>query len=260
MALGSGGPRGLAHIGVIKALEEHQIPIDLIAGSSAGALIGGLYLALKSTAKLEAYVRSITYQDLTWMFLEHGSYSGLIGGHKIEQYLEKIIDGQTIESLPIPFAAVATDLATGTAVALEHGLLSHAIRASSSVPALIDTVHDHEQNLVDGGTSMPVPVPIVKTMGADYVIAVNLEVYPFSKTSDADHPPAVPDMGLAALHLLQFNLAKLICGGANCVITPDVAEISSLNLIKFVHGDEIIQKGYDAAQQMIPQIKKDLSI
>ena len=259
LALGSGGARGLAHIGVIKALEEHDIPIDMIVGSSAGALIGGVYLALGSIAELENFVHSLTYKDLAWMFLDIGSPSGLIRGNKIEQYLERVCSGLTIESLSRPFAAVATDLATGKAMPLRSGPLSRAIRASSSVPALIDAVELGGQRLVDGGTSFPVPVPIVRDLGADFVIAVNLDVYPFIQTGTASRPPTVSDMGRTAIELLRFNLANMLCRDANCTIVPDVARVSSLNLMKFIRGEEIIQKGYDAAMEIMPILKRDIS-
>ena len=177
LALGSGGAKGLSHIGVIKALEESNIPIDMIAGASAGALVGGAYLALGSIQKLEKYVTSLTYKDLAWIFLDLGSSSGIIKGDKIEQYLKELCSDKVIESLSIPFAAIATEVSTGKAVALRRGSLASAIRASGSVPALIGSVYLDGKHLVDGGASCPVPVPIVKDLGADYVIAVNLAKY-----------------------------------------------------------------------------------
>lgn len=260
LVLGSGGARGLAHVGVIKALEENNIPIDLIVGSSAGALVGGVYLAMQSIEKVEDYVRSITYKDLAWVFLDIGSLSGIIRGEKIELYLEKILFGQTIESLHKKFVAVATDLSTGKAVVLEKGSLARAIRASSAVPALIDSVHFDGLDLVDGGTSYPVPVPIARRFGAHYIIAVNLDVYPSIKRNGSLHLPTISDMGIAAIDLLRFNLAKQLCKGADRTILPDVGDISPINLVKFLDGEKIIERGYQAALKMIPKIKADLEM
>jgi len=258
LALGSGGPRGLAHIGVIKALVENGISIDMIAGSSAGALIGGVFLALGSIDKVEEYVHSLTYKKLAWMFLDLGSASGLIRGDNIEKYLEEILSGKTIESLLVPFAAVTTDLSTGDSVSVRTGLLSHAIRASSAIPALIESTHVHGRHLVDGGASAPVPVSIVKDLGAEYTIAVNLDVYSFIQPHTSSHSPTIPDMGRAAIELLRFNLAGLMCREADCIITPDVSHVSSLNLMKFIHGEDIVQKGYEAGIAAISKIKEDI--
>ena len=260
LALGSGGAKGLSHIGVIKALEESNIPIDMIAGASAGALVGGAYLALGSIQKLEKYVTSLTYKDLAWIFLDLGSSSGIIKGDKIEQYLKELCSDKVIESLSIPFAAIATEVSTGKAVALRRGSLASAIRASGSVPALIGSVYLDGKHLVDGGASCPVPVPIVKDLGADYVIAGNLDIYPFFQSDSSGRTPTVPVMGRTALEMLRFNLANLLCRDADLTIIPDVSHTSSFNLAKFVHGEEIIQKGYDAAMAMIPKIKEDLSL
>jgi NTE family protein len=258
LALGSGGPRGLAHIGIIKALVEHDIPIDIIAGSSAGALIGGVFLALGSISKVEEYVHSLTYKKLAWMFLDLSLTTGIIRGDKIEQYLEGILLGKTIESLKVPFAAVATDLSTGDIVPIQNGLLSHAIRASSAIPVLIDSIPINGKYCVDGGASAPIPVSVVKEMGSEYTIAVNLDTFSFIPPDISKQKAIIPNMGRVAIELLRFNLANLLCKEADCVIVPDVSRISSLNLMEFIRGEEIIQKGYEAGIAVIPKIKKDL--
>lgn len=257
LALGSGGPRGLAHIGVIKALVENKIPIDVIAGSSAGALIGGLYATLGSIDEVEKVARTITLKDLIWIFSDLGSLSGIIRGQKIEEFLAKILAKKTIETLSIPFAAVATDVITGEAVAIKNGDLAWAIRASGSVPALINTAYKDERCLIDGGGSFPVPVRTVKDMGATFVIAVNLDVYNFiDPQKNPQSQLNITDMGIAAIRLLRFNLARELCREADVTITPEVADISSINLIKMVHGEAIINKGYTAAQRLIPKIRE----
>jgi len=256
LALGSGGPRGLSHIGVIKALEEHHIPIDVIAGSSAGALIGGLYTALGSIEEVETIAKTITFKDLARIFTDFGSWSGIIRGRKVETFLAGMVKNRTIETLPIPFAAVATDISTGEGVDITKGDLSQAIRASSSIPALFDAAHRDEKYLVDGSGSFPVPVRTTKALGATRVIAVNLDSYHFVHPEGRQGKPTAADMGVAAVQLLRFNLAKELCREADVTIIPDVADISSVNLMQLVHGEDIIQRGYDAAQKAIPEIKK----
>jgi len=258
LALGSGGPRGLAHIGVIKALLDHDIPIDVIAGSSAGALIGGMYLALGSIEAVENIATSLTYKDILAAFVDFGSFSGIIKGIKLEDRLEKILHNQTIERLPIPFAAVATDILSGDAITITKGSLTKAIRASSSIPALIDAAHIGNSYLIDGGGSNPIPVSVARSLGGTRIIAVNLDAYKFTNEDDKHvfQRPSMANMGIAALNMLRHNLAKKLCEDADVTITPAVSSISSINLAQFLHGETIIQKGYDATLAVMPKIKR----
>lgn len=261
LALGSGGPRGLAHIGVIKALLEHRIPIDVIAGASAGSLIGGMYLALGSIQKVEDIAKSLSYKDIIAAFADFGSRSGIIKGVKMEQHLTHLLGRKKIENLPIPYAAVATDMTSGDTVTISRGSLVKAIRASSSVPALVDAAFFGKTYLIDGGGSNPVPVNVARDLGAKYVIAVNLDVYEFFNVNRLPAKmPSVTDMGLAALHMLRYNLAKKLCADADVTITPPVASISSINLTQFLHGEVIIRKGYEATISALPRIRQVLSV
>lgn len=261
LALGSGGPRGLAHIGVIKALLEHNIPIDMIAGASAGSLIGGIYLALGSIQKAEDIAKSLTYKDIIAAFADFGSRLGIIKGVKMEQHLARLLGRKTIERLPIPYAAVATDMTSGDTVTITKGSLVKAIRASCSIPALVDAAYFGKTYLIDGGGSNPVPVSVVRELGADFVIAVNLDVYEFINANTlSTRKPNVTDMGMAALHMLRYNLAKKICEDADVTITPAVASVSSMNLTQFLHGEAIIQKGYDATLTALPRIRQVLTV
>ncbi|MBI5019607.1 patatin-like phospholipase family protein [Candidatus Gottesmanbacteria bacterium] len=261
LALGSGGPRGLAHIGVIKALLEHRIPIDIIAGASAGSLIGGMFLALGSIQKVEDIAKTLSYKDIISAFADFGSRSGIIKGVKMEQHLGRLLGRKKIENLPIPYAAVATDMTSGDTVTITRGNLVKAIRASSSIPALVDAAYFGKTYLIDGGGSNPVPVSVARDLGADYVIAVNLDVYEFINANGfPGKKPNVTDMGLAALHMLRYNLAKKLCEDADVTITPPVASVSSINLTEFLHGESIIQKGYTATIAALPRIRQVLSV
>jgi NTE family protein len=260
LALGSGGARGLAHIGVIQALLESHIPIDIITGSSSGALIGGMYTSLGSIEKVKEITTSVTYKDLANVLMDIGSLSGVIRGKKLEEFLHAILDDQTIESLPLSFATVGTDLSTGLPVTFRSGDLVQAIRASSSIPAVFDAYVYNDMYIVDGGESLPVPVRTAKELGATFTIAVNLDVFDLPQIPTNGHKPNLKDMGVAALTLLRTNLSRELCREADITITPDVASTSSLNLVQFINGDEIIQKGYEAAIQEIPMIKEKLSL
>jgi NTE family protein len=158
LALGCGGARGLAHIGVIKTLVKNNIPIDYIAGSSIGALIGSLYAATLDILQVEKWFLELTYKDLIKVLLDPSLHSGLIKGEKFINFLQSKIGVRKIEELKIPFRAVATDLFTGKAVVFKKGDLGLAIRSSCAVPFLFSPVISGDKCLVDGGISMPVPV------------------------------------------------------------------------------------------------------
>jgi len=173
LALGSGSARGLAHIGVIQALEEADIKVDVIAGTSIGALIGAVY-ASDSLDSLES-----TFQELDWMKI--ASFfdvvfprSGLIDGAKVSGLVRTHIHVDRIEALPRRFASLATDIFTGEEVIISSGDVIEAVRASISVPGIFTPVRSNGRILVDGGLVNPVPVSVARSMGADIVIAVDL--------------------------------------------------------------------------------------
>jgi NTE family protein len=249
LALGSGGARGLAHIGVIKALLENGIPIDMVAGSSAGSLIGGLFLAFGSIQKVEAYALSLNFKDIVPLFADLGAATGIIRGGKIGEYLDDVLLHKNIEDLALPFAAVATNLSTGEPVVFTKGNLSQVIRASSAIPAIFNAVEIENRRLIDGGCSSPVPVRTTKKLGADIVIAVNLDIY------HTNEKPNVYDVSVAAVQDLRYNLAKELCREANITIIPEVSHVSPVDLTQFMHGEEIIAKGYAATLSIIPKIQ-----
>ncbi|HEY0720598.1 MAG TPA: patatin-like phospholipase RssA [Gammaproteobacteria bacterium] len=172
LVLGSGSARGWAHIGVIRALEEHGIRPDVVAGSSIGALVGASY-ASGHLDTLETWVRTMTFWDVVKL-LDIRLSGGLIEGESLMESMREQFAGHTIESLPIPFAAVATDLNSGREVWLQKGELRSAIRASIALPGLFSPTQIDHQWLVDGGIVNPVPVSVARAMGAEFIIAVNL--------------------------------------------------------------------------------------
>lgn len=174
LALGSGSAKGLSHIGVIKLLEEMDIKIDYIAGSSIGAMIGGAYAAGVSINEIEDIALKTDLASSVKYFLPTISKSGLISGTKVTEFLRDIVGDIKIENLKIPFTATATDILTGQEVNFSKGKLVEAIRASISVPIIFQPVIHDNQILVDGGLANPLPVNIVREMGADFIIAVNV--------------------------------------------------------------------------------------
>ncbi|MBW1979337.1 MAG: patatin-like phospholipase family protein, partial [Deltaproteobacteria bacterium] len=174
LALGSGSSRGWAHIGVIKALAEAGVHIDYVAGTSIGAVVGAVY-ASGRIAALENVVLNLDWKKVVNLFDVVFPKSGLIDGNKIAEFLRSNIGGgKNIEDLSLPFCAVSTDLATGNEVVIQDGDIIEAVRASISVPGIFTPVRKGNMILVDGGLVNPVPVSVVRKMGADLVIAVDL--------------------------------------------------------------------------------------
>jgi len=173
LALGSGSARGLAHIGVIRALKDADIHIDCVAGTSFGALIGAVYASGKLDSLQDAYL-AMDWKKIAYFFDVVFPKSGIIDGDKIADFLRDYLHSERIEDLPLPFKAVATELDSGKEEVIETGDVIDAVRASISVPGMFTPVRINEQVLVDGGLVNPVPVNVVRAMGADIVIAVDV--------------------------------------------------------------------------------------
>jgi len=175
LALGGGSARGLAHVGVIMALEAYNIPVDIIAGTSIGSVIGSLYASGATVRQLEEVALSIKKSKTLFMIDPVFPHSGLISGDRIEKMLNQFaIKDKTFDDLNIPFAAVATDVESGAEVILNQGKVIDAVRASISIPGIFTPVKYQNYYLVDGGVVDPVPVDVVKMMGGDIIIAVSL--------------------------------------------------------------------------------------
>lgn len=173
LALGSGGARGWAHIGVIRALERAGIPIDYIAGASIGAFVGAIYAA-GELDELEEFVRDLNWKMILSLFDVVFPTCGLLDGNKIYDLLTEHLQELCIEDAGIPFCCVATNLITGKEVLLRSGKMADAVRASISIPGIFTPFAHEGLYLGDGGIVNPVPVQVVRDMGADIVIAVNL--------------------------------------------------------------------------------------
>jgi NTE family protein len=259
LALGSGGAKGLAHIGVLKVLEKHNIPIDFIAGSSIGSFIGAHYAAHKNSEKLEQIIFSLNRKkgfqlfDPTWK-------GGFMKGHKTEQFIEEVLDGASFENLKIPYVAVGTDLNTAESVSFRSGSLVKAIRISISVPAFFQPIVHNKRLLADGGLSNPIPVDVARQMGADIVIAVNLDTVYVEKELQEMQMPALSKIPLHSINILRHNLALHSAKTADIVISPkDKLQIGLLGwntLFSTERAKIIIEAGEEAAEELMPQIKE----
>lgn len=172
LALGSGAARGLAHIGVIKALEEAGIHFDLIAGTSMGAFIGALYAAGVPIQRIEETALRIDWKSLAKLLDPVLPTSGLIDGKKLIAFMAELLPVRTFEELSIPLAITATDIETGEAIVIKQGDLLEALRAGLAFPGIFSPARFGDRFLVDGGLCHPVPIDIARNLGAERVIGV----------------------------------------------------------------------------------------
>jgi NTE family protein len=174
LALGGGGARGLAHIGVLRVLEDAGLPVGRIAGTSIGALVGGFYAAKGRVEPVESLALSLDWKYLARLFAPGFSIHGVVNDERIRRFIADFTGGPMIEDLPVPFSAVATDMETGAEVVFSKGPLVEAIMASISIPAVFRPVREGERLLADGGLANPLPVSVLRRQGADTVLAVNV--------------------------------------------------------------------------------------
>ncbi len=173
LALGGGAARGWAHIGILKKLDEAGIRPRVVVGTSIGAVVGGSWAAGK-LPELEAFARGLTKRSMLGLMDFHIPGSGLLAGDRLKRSLEEQFKGQLIEELPVKFAAVSTEIATGHEIWLTRGPLSDAMRASYALPGIFVPVQLAGRWLIDGALTNPVPVQVARALGAEMIIAVNL--------------------------------------------------------------------------------------
>jgi len=184
LALGAGAAKGFAHIGVLRALEEAGVRVDMIAGSSMGAIIGGGYAAGLSVSDLSDVALNSDWLVVLNLLDPVFPTRGFIDGQKIKLFLDELYGGKSIEDLELPFAATTVDILKGDLYIINEGNLANAARASSSIPIVFNPLARGDLVLVDGGMIDPVPIDVVRSMGADYIIAVNVLAFPEGKNPE----------------------------------------------------------------------------
>jgi len=263
LALGSGAARGLAHIGVLEVLKREGIPIDMIAGTSAGAIIGATYAWSTDTDHIKEQALEVNWRKLAPLIDPSLPKTGLIKGKKIKNLLASYIGGNIkFSDLKIPFACVASDIDTGEEVVIDRGLVPEALRASISVPAIFTVVKRGDRYLVDGGLVNPVPVSVLKRMGADFIIAVNVipdvtdRTHRVNKGEKEDSKePNIFHVIMQTIYVTTYSVVRASIENADIVIEPDVANIGAGD---FQKAQELILRGEQAAQSAIPEIKRGL--
>ena len=253
LALGSGVARGLAHIGVLKVLEQEGLPIDMIAGTSVGALIGALYAQGKDVSQIKDLAIDLASKRFTFLVDLTLSKTGLIRGRKIEDKLKLIFGDTEFGDLKIPFACVATDIDSGEEVVINQGPVWEGVRASISMPVILAVAKWEDRYLVDGVLVNPVPVSILTAMGADFIIAVN--VIPDRSVKETSEPN-IFGVIMQTLHIVGYHAVKSSLARADLVIEPRIEHIA---LTDFHRVDECARQGELATQEVIPEIKRRYS-
>ncbi len=253
LALGSGGARGLSHIGVLKVLERNNIPIDFISGTSIGSIIGAMYAMMRNASEIEKIVTAADWKMFISL-LDPSLAQGLLRGEKIKKFLIKFLgDKTTFKDLKIPLSVAATDFSTGEPVVIDKGDLLEAIMASSAVPLIFQPIKKDGMMLADGGLSMPVPIKPLRKMGAEKIIAVNLDGDYFINKKERS---SLGETAFKTIHILRYQLAKRDISEADLVIIPEVGGMWGY---QFLDGAKAIAAGEKAAQKMLPKIKELLN-
>ena len=257
LALGGGAARGLAHIGVLEVLEKEGIPIDMIAGTSAGAAIGALYAEGKDPGLIKDLATGMSWRRLAPLVDLALPKTGFIEGKRLKKLLKLTIGDISFADLRIPLACVATDIMTGEEIVIDQGSVLEAVRASISIPVIFAVARWKGRYLVDGGLVNPVPVSVLKRMGADVIIAVNVMPDPVTRIQQVEKLGKlnIVNVIMQSIYISSYFLVESCLKEADIVIEPQVVQIGSVD---FRRIQECILRGEWAAQDVIPEIKKRL--
>lgn len=247
LALSGGAARGVAHVGVIKVLVERGVPIDCLAGTSAGALVAGAYAAGLSVTELVALARALRWRHFGRVML---SRLGVQSNLRMEEYIRERFPVTDFAALAVPLAVVATDLQTGLPVVMkDEGDVAFAIRASCAIPGWYIPVIDNDgRQLVDGGLVANVPVAAARTLGADVIIAVDVNA---EGAKFWGPPQSAIGVLLQAMMVVQRTSAARQHKEADIIILPRVGHI---RWDEMTRADELIAAGEEAAQEALPAI------
>ncbi len=269
LALGGGGARGLAHIGVLKVLESEGIPVDLLAGTSMGGLIACLYAAGLSAEQLEAEALRMTSRRMLFPLTDASLLRrGLFKGQHVVDYLETILGGCTFADLRLPVAVVAVDLLARREVVLATGPVCEAVRATIAVPGVFTPVETDGQMLIDGGVLNNVPGDVARRMGADVLVAVDVHAslgggqVPQYGQGMLLPGPIRETLGILyeALQIMVEEIARnrLRAAAPEVLVTPDIpADITPLR--GFARAEEVIAAGEAAARRMVGPLREALA-
>lgn len=247
LVLAGGGARGVAHIGAIEELESQGFEITSVAGTSMGALVGGVY-ASGHLEPFKEWMRALDKYKVFSLVDFALSTEGLVKGDRVMEAMRELVPDMEIEQMPVPFTAVAADLLTGSEVVLDKGGLYDAIRASISIPSVFRPVHREGQVLVDGGTVNPLPLNRVKRAEGDLLIAVDVSArFGANPAHRANASLNYYKVLIASSQIMQQRITQLM----SRLYKPDIMvemPADSYGMFEFYHSDEIIEAGREATR------------
>jgi len=250
LALGGGGARGFAHVGVLQVLEEAGIKPDLVVGTSAGSLVGALHASGKTGAQLQRIAETMeesTITDWALPFLNRG----VLRGEALARYVSNQTQGRKIEDLPIRLGIVATDLNLGEGVLFQRGDTATAVRASSAVPSVFLPVRINNRDYVDGGLVAPVPVRYAREMGAEVVLAIDI-----STTPEGSQAESMLQILLQTFNIMGKSIKALELKEADVVVRPSLGGVSSADFNARLRA---IEAGRAAMLAALPALKLALN-
>ena len=251
LALGGGAARGFAHIGVIKVLEANGIYPEIVAGTSAGSLVGALYAAGNNGGALQKLAMEMDEAAISdWSVPFFSNSSGVLKGEGLQQFVNRAVHQQPIEKLKLQFGAVATDLKSGQPILFRRGNTGAAVRASSAVPGVFHPVRVGNIDYVDGGLVSPVPVSFARKMGAEFVIAVNISAQPDAQPASSTFEVLLQTFAIMGQSLNQYELKQ-----ADVVIRPELATMKGND---FNGRGTAIIAGEKAALAVLSEIRQKL--
>lgn len=249
LALASGGGRGIAHIGVLQVLTEHNIPIDMVSGSSAGALVAAIYAAGTDLYMLEKYLATLAPTDIIDPTVV--TRGGIISGNKVSEIMRVLTHDLNIEQTRIPCFIGAADLESGEYHIFDHGKLYEAGRASMAIPGVFTPVKIDGHWYVDGGMLQELPVDVLREHGADLVIGVDLSIKKKFTVSE-DKAPGAHSALLRTFSIMQKEISRIRQDAVDVRIKPDV---SFMNMVSTAGTHEAIRIGRMCAEAALPEIE-----
>ena len=242
LALGGGAVLGAAHIGVLRALEEKDVEVSFVTGTSIGAFVGALFAFGNTSKEIEEIALELEWMDISGIAIFK---SGLLSNAKLGKLLGKSMGEKKIEDAEIPFAVLATDITNGEKVVIDKGPVAQAIMASTCIPGIFSPVEFDGKLLVDGGIVENIPIDTVRKMGAEYVIGVDLNA-----VKTYNKPDSILDVMINSFHFTLKAAAKYQTEDADLLITPD---LSKFNMVSTDQIEDLIEQGYKDAKE---QLKK----
>ena len=252
LVLGGGGARGFAHIGVLKVLREANVPIDMVVGTSMGAIIGSLFCSGVDLEEIKKIAEDIKWKDISNLnsvsLLKMLVSEKLLSTQKMERYINQMIGNKYFFQLNIPFVCVATDMTTGEKIIFKEGKVAMAARASATIPGLFEPVQYRQRFLVDGGLVENIPVSVAKLFNPDIIITVAVSADITNNSFDN-----VFFSLFQAIYIQGQQSDRINLNMSDVIIAPKVDNISAIELNK---AEECIDAGFIAGKQSIEKIKK----